>query len=67
MNLDKELINKLVNVTTSASIACHEFIGKNDKIAADKAATDAMRKNLNKLNIEVRRKYLKKNNKKGIF
>jgi fructose-1,6-bisphosphatase II / sedoheptulose-1,7-bisphosphatase len=52
MNLDKELINKLVNVTTSASIACHEFIGKNDKIAADKAATDAMRKNLNKLDID---------------
>ena len=51
MNLNKELINKLVNVTTSASIACHKFIGKNDKIAADKAATDAMRKNLNKLDI----------------
>jgi len=52
MNLDKKLIDKLVNITSSASIACHKYIGKNDKIIADKAATDAMRKNLNKLNID---------------
>ena len=51
MNLDKNLINKLVNITSNASIACHKYIGKNDKVIADKAATDAMRKNLNKLNI----------------
>ncbi len=52
MNLDKELIDKLVNITSSASIACHKYVGKNDKIIADKAATDAMRKNLNKLDID---------------
>jgi len=52
MNLDKELIDKLVNITSCASIACHKYVGKNDKIAADKAATDAMRKNLNKLDID---------------
>ena len=52
MNLDKELIDKLVYITSSASIACHKYIGKNDKIIADKAATDAMRKNLNKLDID---------------
>ena len=52
MNLDKELIDKLVNITSNASIACHKYVGKNDKIAADKAATDAMRKNLNKLDID---------------
>ena len=52
MNLNKELINKLVHITSSASIACHKYIGKNDKIIADKAATDAMRKNLNKLDID---------------
>ena len=51
MNLDKELIDKLVNITSSASIACHKYIGKNDKIIADQAATDSMRNNLNKLNI----------------
>jgi len=52
MSLDKNLIDKLINTTSSASIACHKFIGKNDKIIADKAATDAMRKNLNKLDID---------------
>ncbi len=52
MNLDKNLIDKLVNITSNASIACHKYIGKNNKIASDKAATDSMRKNLNKLNID---------------
>jgi len=52
MNLDKKLIDKLVNITSSASIACHKYIGKNDKLIADKAATDAMRKNLNNLDID---------------
>ena len=52
MNLDKNLINKLVNITSSASIACHKYIGKNDKVSSDKAATDSIRKNLNKLNID---------------
>jgi len=52
MNLDKELIDKLVYITSSASIACHKYIGKNDKIIADRAATDAMRMNLNKLDID---------------
>jgi len=52
MNLDKELIDKLVYITSSASIACHKYIGKNDKIIADKAATDAMRMNLNKLDVD---------------
>ena len=52
MSLDKKLVDKLVNITSRASIACHKFIGKNDKTSADKAATDAMRKNLNQLDID---------------
>ena len=52
MGLDKKLIDKLVNITSSASIACHKYVGKNDKINADKAATDNMRENLNKLEID---------------
>ena len=52
MNLDKKLIDKLVDITSSASIACHKYIGKKDKVIADKAATDTMRKNLNKLDID---------------
>ncbi len=51
MELDKKLINELVYITSSASIACHKHIGKNDKMLADKAATDSMRKNLNNLDI----------------
>ncbi len=52
MNLDKKLIDKFINITSSAAIACHKYIGKNDKIIADKAATDSMRNNLNKLDID---------------
>ena len=52
MILDKELIKKLADVTSNASIACHKYIGKNDKVLADKAATDVMRKNLNNLDID---------------
>tara|TARA_B100000959_G_scaffold269020_1_gene314359 strand:+ start:603 stop:1547 length:945 start_codon:yes stop_codon:yes gene_type:complete len=52
VKLDKKLVDQLVNITSSASIACHKYIGKGDKLLADKAATDSMRKNLNKLNID---------------
>ena len=41
----------MVNITSKASIACHKYVGKNDKIAADMAATDIMREDLNKLDI----------------
>jgi len=50
--LDKDLLNQLSNITSSAAIACYPYIGKKDKIIADKAATDDMRKNLNKLDID---------------
>ena len=51
MNFDKEFIDKIINVTSNAAIACYPYIGKKDKILADKAATDEMRNHLNKLNI----------------
>ena len=51
MNLDKKLIDKFVNVTSRAAVACYKHIGKGDKLIADKAATDSMRENLNKLDI----------------
>ena len=51
MNLNNKLIDKLVEITSYAAVACHKHIGKNDKVIADKAATDSMRKNLNKLDI----------------
>ena len=52
MNLDNKLIDELINITSSASIASHKYIGKKDKVIIDKIATDEMRKNLNKLNID---------------
>ncbi len=51
MALNKELIDKIIRVTSHAAISCHRFIGKNDKNSADKAATDAMRNEINKLKV----------------
>ena len=51
MPLNKELINNFVTVTSKAAISCYKFIGKNDKKKADKAATDSMRNEINKLDI----------------
>ena len=52
MNLDKKLIDTFVNVTSLAAVACYKHLGKGDKMTADKAATDSMRNNLNKLDID---------------
>ena len=51
MTLDKELLNNLVNITSSAAISSFPHVGKKNKDLTDKAATDDMRKNLNKLDI----------------
>ena len=51
MALNKELINNIITVTSKAAISCYDFIGKNQKKNADKAATDSMRNELNKLSI----------------
>ena len=51
MKLSQELLNNLIEITSNSAIACFPYIGKNDKIMADKAATDVMRDQLNKLNI----------------
>jgi fructose-1,6-bisphosphatase II / sedoheptulose-1,7-bisphosphatase len=49
--LKKELIDKIVSVTSRAAFSCYKFLGKNDKLNADKAATDTMRNEINKLKI----------------
>tara|TARA_E500000178_G_C17002445_1_gene746384 strand:- start:33 stop:983 length:951 start_codon:yes stop_codon:yes gene_type:complete len=49
VSLKKELVDEIVKVTSKAAISCHKFIGKNDKINTDKAATDSMRNEINKL------------------
>ena len=51
MALNKELINKIITVTSKAAISCHKFVGKNDKKSADKAATDTMRDEINKIEL----------------
>ena len=54
MVVDKKFENLFINVTSRAALAAAFLIGKNDKIAADKAAVDAMRKELNKINMNGR-------------
>ncbi len=52
MNFSNEFLDKIINVTSNAAIACYQHLGKKDKILVDKAATDMMRKNLNELDID---------------
>ena len=51
MSLNKDLIKKLVKVTSRAAINCYQYLGKEDKKLADKAATDSMRNDLNDMEI----------------
>ena len=52
MIIDKSLINSFIKTTERGAYGASIFKGKNDKIAADKAAVDEMRKELNKINIK---------------
>ena len=52
MAIDKKFVDELVKVTSKAALASSYLVGKNDKIAADKAAVDSMRSNLNNLNLQ---------------
>ena len=51
MAIDKNLIDEFIKVTTKAALSSSYLVGKKDKIAADKAAVDSMRSELNKMNI----------------
>ena len=51
MTIEQKFIYQFANVTSKAAIASYPLVGKKDKIAADKAAVDSMRNELNKLNI----------------
>ena len=52
MALDKNLIDKFINITSMAAIASYKYVGKKNKNLADKAATDEMRKKINELDIK---------------
>jgi fructose-1,6-bisphosphatase II / sedoheptulose-1,7-bisphosphatase len=51
MTIDKKFIDQFIKVSTKAALASHYLVGKKDKIAADKAAVDAMRSELNKIDM----------------
>ena len=52
MIIDKIFIESFVRVTERAAYGASIFRGKNDKIAADQAAVDEMRKELNSINMK---------------
>ena len=51
MTIDKKYIDHFVNVTSKAALASYYLVGKKDKIAADQAAVDSMRSELNKIDM----------------
>jgi len=51
MTIDKSFIDSFAKSTARAAYGASLFRGKNDKIAADKAAVDEMRKSLNTINM----------------
>jgi len=52
MSIDKKFVNYFVSATERAAYGASLFRGKNDKIAADQAAVDEMRKELNKIDMK---------------
>ena len=52
MSIDKKFLKLFTKVTEKAAIGASRYIGKNDKIGADKGAVDPMRRELNKINME---------------
>ena len=51
MAIDKKFIDQLINVSTKAALASSFLVGKKDNIAADQAAVDSMRSELNKIDM----------------
>ena len=49
MTIEKKFVDLLLNVSTRAALSSFSWVGKKDKISADKAAVDAMRLELNKI------------------
>jgi len=51
MTIDKKYIDQFINVSSKAALASSYLVGKKDKIAADQAAVDSMRSELNKIDM----------------
>ena len=54
MTLKNIYLDQFIKVAERAAYGASKFRGKNDKIAADKAAVDEMRREINKINIKGR-------------
>ena len=54
MTINKTFISSFVKSTERAAYGAYNFVGKNDKIGADQAAVDEMRRELNKINMNGR-------------
>ena len=52
MTIDKKYIDMFHDISVKAAFDAYHLVGKKDKIAADKAAVDSMRKNLNKIKMK---------------
>ena len=51
MTIDKKYIDQILKVSEKAALASYYLVGKKDKNAADQAAVDSMRSQLNKVNM----------------
>ena len=51
MTIDKKYIDSFINVASKAALSSYFLVGKKDKIAADQAAVDSMRTELNKIDM----------------
>ena len=52
MAIDRKFVDQFINVSSKAALSSSYLVGKKDKIAADKAAVDSMRSEINKMNIQ---------------
>ena len=51
MSIDKKYVDQILKVSEKAALASSYLVGKKDKIAADQAAVDSMRFELNKIDM----------------
>ena len=51
MGIDKKYVEQIIKVSEKAALASSYLVGKKDKIAADQAAVDSMRSELNKIDM----------------
>ena len=52
MNINQDYLQKFITATEKAAYGASLFVGKGDKIAADKGAVDLMRNELNKIDMD---------------